>query len=33
MIGVLYQMMEREVVVNEDILASVGPDHDINGMK
>ena len=29
---ILYQRMRRGVVVNEDVLDSVGLEHDINGM-
>ena len=30
---VLSQRMGRGVAVNEDVLDSVGPEHDVNGME
>ena len=32
-ICVLYQSMGRGVVVNEDVLESLGPEREINGME
>lgn len=29
----IYQRMGKEEVVNEDVLDSMGPEHDVNGME